>query len=201
MSRQPSRILLDRCQQAGCWWHRAWPLQECSPQYLCKNRERPPLTFKSVLWRGKCHFHFRKQEQESEGDAQAMSSHEQPFLSRVGIALFMAAAVGGCAGAWPWSMASRTIQCPCVLRTAGQPQPRAPGHSSCSVPVTHSCWDHATKLRNYQTRLPQTTKHSSHKSNHHLSTKSSWFCFVCLPQVCSCSGGLHVSVSVALAAS
>lgn len=59
-------------------------------------------------------------ERESEGDAQAMSSQAQPFLSRVGIALFVAAAMGGCVGAVqgtdpaPWHQGPST--CSCVLR-------------------------------------------------------------------------------------
>lgn len=53
MSHQPSRILLDRCQQAGCWWHGAQPLQECSLQYLCKNMGAASPDFQKCPLEGK----------------------------------------------------------------------------------------------------------------------------------------------------
>lgn len=60
VSHQPSRILLGRCKPAGCWWHRAWPLRNAACNIPAKIWEWPPLAFRSVLWKGKCHFHFRK---------------------------------------------------------------------------------------------------------------------------------------------
>lgn len=45
--------MLGRCQQAGCWWHRALPPQDCSLQYLCKNMGAATPRFQKCPMEGK----------------------------------------------------------------------------------------------------------------------------------------------------
>lgn len=49
-------------QMSACWVlvARSMATEECSCNIPAKIWEWPPLAFRSVLWKGKCHFHFRK---------------------------------------------------------------------------------------------------------------------------------------------
>lgn len=60
VSHQPSRILLGRWQQAGCCGTEHDHCRNAACNICAKIQEGPPLASRSVLWKGKGHFHFRK---------------------------------------------------------------------------------------------------------------------------------------------